>query len=63
MTEAFQKHILNHLHRNMQEAAQNLPEQDWECRLQKLVEKMGGTITFESKRHRDYICDPGSIPD
>ena len=34
----------------MPEAAQNLPEQDWECRLPKnLVEKMGGTITFESK--------------
>lgn len=35
MTEAFQKRILNHLHRNMQEVAQNLPEQDWECQLQK----------------------------
>ena len=27
--------FLNHLHRNMQEAAQNLPEQDWEWRLQR----------------------------
>ena len=27
---------LNHLHRNTQEAAQNLPEQVWECRLQKI---------------------------
>ena len=27
-----------------------MPEQVWECRLpKKLVEKMGGTITFESK--------------
>lgn len=35
MADEFQKHILNHLHRNMQGAAQNLPEQVWECRLPK----------------------------
>ena len=35
MTEEFQKYILNHLHRNIQEAVQNLPEQDWECRFQR----------------------------
>ena len=41
---------LNHLHRNTQEAAQNLPEQDLECRLQRIwSRKMGGTITFESE--------------
>ena len=27
---------LNHLHRNIQEAVQNLPEQDLECQLQKI---------------------------
>ena len=27
--------FLNHLHRNMQEAAQNSPEQGWECQSQK----------------------------
>ena len=41
---------LNHLHRNTQEAAQNLPEQDLGMPIAKnLVEKMGGTITFESE--------------
>lgn len=35
MTDEFQKHILNRLPRNMQEAVQNLPEQAWECRLQR----------------------------
>lgn len=49
MAEAFQKRILNHLHRNMQEAAQNSPEQGWECQSQKTGGKMSGTISFESK--------------
>ncbi len=51
MTEEFQKCMcLNHLHRNIQEAAQNLPEQDFGMPITKnLVEKMGGTITFESE--------------
>ncbi len=35
MAEEFQNIFLNHLHRNMQEAAQNFPEQVWECRFQR----------------------------
>ena len=35
MTEEFQKHVLNRLHRNIQEAAQSLPEPDWEWPLQR----------------------------
>ena len=35
MTEHSRNAFLNHLHRNMQEAAQNSPEQDLECQLQK----------------------------
>ena len=49
MTEAFQKRLLNRLRRSMPEAGQNFPEPDLECPSQKLIEKMGGTITFESE--------------
>ena len=41
---------LNHLHRNIQEAAQNLPEQVWECRLQRIWSKNGAEpLPFESE--------------
>mgnify|MGYP002231526271 CR=1 FL=1 len=47
---SFRNIFLNRLPRNMQEAVQNLPEQAWECRFaKKLIETMGGTITFESE--------------
>ena len=43
MTEEFQKCMcLNHLHRNTQEAAQNLQEQVWECRLQRIWSRKWG---------------------
>ncbi len=35
MTEEFQKHIFEPFAQEHTEAAQNLPEQDWECRLQR----------------------------
>ena len=41
---------LNHLHRNIQEAAQNFAGTGLGMAIaKKLVEKMGGTITFESE--------------
>ncbi len=51
MTEEFQKHIFEPFAQEHTEAAQSLPEQDWEWPIaRKLVEKMGGTITFESEK-------------
>ena len=50
MSKEFQNHIFEHLLRK--QAVQDLfmEEQDLVCQLQKLVEKMGGTIKFKSEK-------------
>lgn len=62
MAEEFQKHILNHLHRNIREVAQSLPEPDWEWLFQRSwSRKWAEPLLLKVKRRRVDICDPSSI--
>ena len=65
MAEEFQKHIFEPFAQEHTGSRAKFAGTGLGMAISKnLVEEMGGTITFESeRRRRDYLCDPGPVPD